>query len=91
MTTPTWGLAIPGYSTPSTKQKRLFDRLYPGAAADFCENALREQNRLSLERQKIVAAEKSAQAICNHRMVPTGLGTAHVCTNCRMWVQEYAT
>ena len=39
MTHLTWGVSIPGYSYPSAAQKKLFNKLYPGAAAAYHEEA----------------------------------------------------
>ena len=39
MTHLTWGISIPGYSYPSAAQKKLFNKLYPGAAAAYHEEA----------------------------------------------------
>lgn len=39
MTHRTWGISIPGYSYPSAAQKKLFNKLYPGAAAAYHEEA----------------------------------------------------
>lgn len=33
MSKPTWGLHIPGYSSPSAAQKRAFAKMYPDVVA----------------------------------------------------------
>lgn len=42
MATPTYGLHIPGYSSPSPAQTKRFKRLYPDIYADYIEQKHKE-------------------------------------------------
>ena len=87
MSAPTWGIYIPGYSSPSDAQKRKFNRLYPGVAERFQEDMERAQKRKEEERRQIVAEERKQMAACTHLFVPTNVDDNHVCRHCRMWIE----
>jgi hypothetical protein len=90
MSTPTWGIYIPGYSSPSAAQKRKFERMYPGVASRFQEDMEAAHKRQAEERRQIVAEERKRQAACTHLFVPTNVDDNHVCRHCRMWVKSLA-
>lgn len=59
MTYPTWGITIPGYSSPSPRQKKAFDRMYPGLRQRV-EQELRERKDAEERRVKAFYAKQYA-------------------------------
>lgn len=82
MTHLTWGISIPGYSYPSAAQKKLFNKLYPGAAAAYHEEAKWAQQKADAERDKILKQEEDLYRACCHDWVSTGTDGVR-CRNCQ--------
>lgn len=59
MSKPTWGLHIPGYSSPSVAQERAFARMYPNEVA-WHRMEREEREREERERVKRVRAKQAA-------------------------------
>jgi len=90
MSTPTWGIYIPGYSYPSPAQRKKFERMYPGAAARNREEREEAQRCADAERSRLIEEERKRHEACTHLFVPTNLDDNHVCRHCRMWVESLA-
>lgn len=55
MTNPTWGLHIPGYSSPSPAQERLFKQRYPNVVAWHHMDVERREREQHAEEQRVRA------------------------------------
>lgn len=84
MTHLTWKISIPGYSYPSAAQKKLFNKLYPGAAAAYHEEAKWAQQKADAERDAVIAAEVARYRACSHDWVSTGTDGV-VCRSCKVF------
>ncbi len=60
MSTPTWGIYIPGYSYPSPAQRSKFEKMYPGVAARYREDMERDVERYHEECNAAAEAEWEA-------------------------------
>jgi glutamate mutase epsilon subunit len=90
MSTPTWGIYIPGYSYPSVAQRKKFDRMYPGAAAAHKSMLQEREKERQMQRRIELEEERKRVAACDHYFVPTNVDNNHVCRHCRHWVKTLA-
>ena len=90
MSTPTWGVYIPGYSYPSVAQRKKFDRIYPGVAATLRSEREHSLKRVFDDLKQRAAEDRKQQAACTHLFVPTNVGDAHVCRRCMARVKTLA-
>ena len=89
MSQPTWGIYIPGYSYPSSAQKRKFERMYPGATSMYLRERAERDRDEKAARKKMIEEERRAQAACNHRFVYTNLKDYYICQVCRMHIDSH--
>ena len=87
MSMPTWGVYIPGYSYPSMAQRKKFDRMYPGKAAEIEQDRDQALENMFAEQQRLADADRKRRASCQHLFVPTNIDDNHVCKHCGMWVE----
>lgn len=90
MTTPTWGISIPGYSYPSPWAKAKFERMFPGAAARHREESEARKKVQDAEQAERVRKEREITAACTHTFVSTNLNGGMVCKKCRHWTDNPA-
>lgn len=78
MTYPTWGITIPGYSSPSPRQKKAFDRMYPGLRQRV-EQEIRERD--DAEKRRVKAFYEKQNACPKHHYKFAGYGIFR-CVHC---------
>lgn len=89
MSKPTWGVYIPGYSSPSVKQEKLFNKMYPGRASEIRKELERNREEAVREQNKLAEKERQSSAECLHSFVPTNVNNGYVCKKCRTYATLY--